>query len=307
MDLPLQSITILTLKSPSTIFLSVCSLKEPRGYPRFVKPGFEPFDPVQVARETEKIVTRTGPRGLERKYEDFYATGVYGGIATGYCIGCCLRCVFCWVGWGRDFPEKFGRFYSPGEAFNQLSRAAHKYRAKKLRISGAEPTLGKNHLLRLLEHIEESEFPLFILETNGILFGVNRDYVRRISRFTKPHVRISLKAGTPEAFTRKTGAKPEAFEISFQAIRNLLDYNVSFHVAAMSADPRIMTPEERNSLMQKLAEIEPRSLLNLEEEVMDPYKTTLARLKHADLKVEWPLKQIYRPIKEQLKKARNPA
>lgn len=290
-----------TIKYLSTPFLSVYRLKTPRDYPSFVTPGFEPFDPVQLARETEKIVTRSGPRGLERKYEHFYTTGVYGGIATGYCIGCCLRCIFCWVSWGRDFPERFGKFYSPEEAFSRLREAAHKRKVEKLRISGAEPTLGKDHLLSLLERVETSEFPLFILETNGILLGVDKDYVRKISKFTKPYVRVSLKAGTPEAFTRKTGAKPEAFKIPFRAIRNLLDHHVSFHVAAMSADPRIMTPEERNSLMQKLAEIDPRLLLDLEEEVMDPYKTTLARLKHADLKVEWPLKQVYTPIKKLLK------
>jgi uncharacterized Fe-S cluster-containing radical SAM superfamily protein len=273
-------------------------LKNPASYPRFVTPDFEPYDPVELVKETEKIVTHMGPRGLERKYEAFYATGVYGGIATGYCIGCCLRCIFCWVSWGRDFPERYGEFYSPKEAFDNLRKAAHKYEVDKLRISGAEPTLGKEHLLGLLEHIEQSEFPLFILETNGILFGIDKDYVKRISKFTKPHVRVSLKAGTPEAFTKKTGAKPEAFEIPFQAIRNLLDYNVSFHVAAMSADPRITTPKERESLIQKLIEIEPTLLLSLEEEVVDPYDTTLARLKYAGRKLEWPLRRVYRPVKE---------
>ena len=277
-------------------------LKRLKEYPRFIAPNFEPFDPVKLARETERIVTRSGPDGLERKYEDFYATGVYGGISTGYCVGCCFRCVFCWVSWGRDFPEKFGRFYSPKEAFGRLREAAHRYRVGKLRISGAEPTLGKNHLLSLLEHIEKSEFTSFILETNGILFGVDKDYVKRISKFTKPHVRVSIKAGTPETFTKKTGAKPEAFEIPFQAIRNLLDYNVSFHVAAMSADPRIMMPRERKSLMQKLTEVDPSLLLSLEEEVMDRYETTLARLKFAGLKVEWPLQQVYTPIKKLLKR-----
>lgn len=271
-------------------------------YPRFVTPSFEPFDPVELVKETEKIVTRKGSHGLERKYESFYATGVYGGIATGYCIGCCFRCVFCWVSWARDFPERHGKFYSPVEAFNQLSEAAHKYGVNKLRISGAEPTLGKEHLLGLLEYVERSEFSLFILETNGVSFGIDRDYVRKISKFTKPHVRVSLKAGTPEAFTKKTGAKPEAFEIPFQAIRNLLDDNVSFHVAAMSADPRITTPKERESLIRKLAEIEPTLLLNLEEEVVDGYKTTLARLKYARWKLEWPLKRIYRPVKELVRK-----
>jgi len=273
-------------------------LTTPKAYPRFVTPHFQPFDPVELVKKTEKTVTQRGPRGLERKYEAFYATGVYGGIATGYCIGCCLRCVFCWVSWGRDYPERCGQFYSATEAFERLREAAHKYGVTKLRISGAEPTLGKEHLLQLLEHVESSEFPLFILETNGILFGVDKDYVSKISRFTKPHVRVSLKAGTPEAFTRKTGARPEAFEIPFQAIRNLLNYSVSFHVAAMSADPRIMTPKERENLVQKLVEIDPRLPRSLEEEVMDGYDTTLARLKLAGMKIEWPLKTIYAPIKE---------
>jgi len=277
-------------------------LKKAQEYPRFVTPTFQPFDPVELARDTERIVTRVGPNGMERKYEDFYATGVYGGIATGYCVGCCFRCVFCWVSWGRDFPEKFGQFYSPEEAFDRLRKAAHKHRVKKLRISGAEPTLGKDHLLGLLGHVENSEFSIFILETNGILFGIDKDYVKKISRFTKPHVRVSLKAGTPEAFTKKTGAKPEAFDIPFQAIRNLLDYNVSFHVAAMSADPRITTHEERKGLIEKLAEIDTNLLVNLEEEVMDGYETTLARLKFAGFEVKWPLKQVYTPIRELLKK-----
>jgi len=277
-------------------------LKKPKEYPRFVTQGFEPFDPLELVKETERMVTRRGPKGLERKYEDFYATGVYGGIATGYCIGCCFRCVFCWVSWARDFPEKFGQFHLPEEAFNRLREAAHKYKVNKLRISGAEPTLGKGHLLSLLEYVEKSEFPLFILETNGIPFGFDKDYVRKIAKFTKPHVRISLKAGTPEDFAKKTGAKPEAFEIPFQAIRNLLDYHVSFHVASMSADPRIMTMDERKSLMKKLAEIDPSLLLNLEEEVMDGYNTTLARLRFAGLEVDWPLRQIYSPVKELLKK-----
>jgi len=282
----------------------VSHLKRLKDYPRFVTPDFEPFDPVDLAKETERIVTRSGSEGLERKYEDFYATGVYGGIATGYCVGCCFRCVFCWVSWGRDFPEKFGNFYSPKEAFNRLKEAAHRYRVGKLRISGAEPTLGMNHLLGLLEHVEQSEFNLFILETNGILLGVDKEYVKKISRFTKPHVRVSLKAGTPEEFAKKTGAKPEAFEIPFQAIRNLLDYNVSFHVAAMSADPRIMKPKERESLMQKLSEIEPSLLLSLEEEVMDGYDTTLARLKFAGLRVKWPLERVYIPIKKLLRESK---
>jgi uncharacterized Fe-S cluster-containing radical SAM superfamily protein len=259
--------------------------------------GFKPFDALELARETERIVTREGPEGLERKYTDFYATGVYGGIATGYAVGCCLRCIFCWVGWSRDFPEKHGDFCSPKEAFRRLAAAAHGYGVEKLRISGAEPTLGKDHLLSLLEHVERSQFKQFILETNGILLGVDENYVQALSRFKKVHVRVSLKAGTGEAFVRKTGATPEAFELPFQAIRNLEKFGVSFHVAAMSLDPRIMDREERRNLLDRLWSTSPLQARSLEEEVVDPYETTLARLEKSGQRLEWPLKRIYRPVR----------
>lgn len=61
-----------------------------RGYPRMLMPKWAPFDPIELAKKTEEIVCR----GVDRKYEAFYATGVYGGIATGYTVGCCLRCCY---------------------------------------------------------------------------------------------------------------------------------------------------------------------------------------------------------------------
>lgn len=262
-------------------------------YPCYLTPSSPLFDPVELAKRTERIVCRRD----ERKYTVFYATGVYGGIATGYSCGCCLRCVFCWVDWSRDFPERYGRFYSPEEVFTDLSSAAREYKVQKLRISGAEPTLGKEHLLKVLELVEASEFDRFILETNGILFGVDRDYVERISRFRKLHVRVSLKAGTPARFAEKTGAKPESFEIPFNAIRNLLDCDVSFHVAAMSADPRVMDGKERESLLRKLSDIDVKLAVKLEEEVVDPYRTALARLRYAGLNLKWPLREIHPPVR----------
>jgi len=252
-------------------------------YQRYLKPGFVPFDAVELARRTEEIVCR----GDHRKYTKFYCTGVYGGIATGFACGCCLRCIFCWVNWSRDFPEKYGSFNSPAEAFYQLSRVARKSRVSQLRISGAEPTLGKSHLLGLLAKVENSPFRLLILETNGILIGADPDYAQQIARFKKVHTRVSLKAGTPEAFTRKTGARPESFELPFHGIVNLLKAGASFHVAAMTADPRIVTKQERQSLLDRLASIYPALADNLEEEVVDPYHTTLERLQHAGVKLKW--------------------
>ena len=89
-------------------------------YQCYLTPGFESFEPLELARETEKIVTRVGGEGLERKYEGIHSAPVYWGIATGYAVGCCLRCIYCWSNWSRDFPERFGKFYSPKEIAKRL-------------------------------------------------------------------------------------------------------------------------------------------------------------------------------------------
>ena len=244
-------------------------------YPGCLKPGFRPFDPVDLAKATERAVCK----GNKRMYYRFGATHDYQtGIATGYAVGCCLRCIFCWSSKTRDCLMKASSFYSPQEVFERLVAIAQKRHLDQIRTSDAEPTIGKMHILELLELVERSKFRRFILETNGILLGHDRDYVRSLAQFSNLHVRISLKAGTADDFTRKTGAVPEAFELPFQAIRNLKAEGISFWVAAMSCDPRFMTPLERVSLIGKLAEIDPTLVLNLEEEMVVLCPETLKRL-----------------------------
>ncbi len=261
-------------------------------YQRFLTPGFKPFDPLKLAKRTEEIVTREGPEGLERKYVGIYSAPVYGGIATGYAVGCCLRCIYCWSDWSRDFPEKFGRFYSPKEVAARLVQAAEEgitspgweryqhLKVDKLRLSGCEPTIGKEHLLKLLEHLEGSGYP-FYLETNGVLFGADRDYVRRISRFSNfIYVRVSFKAATPEGFTLRTGAMGRYYDLPFKALEYLLEEGIYARAAAMT-DPRVMPKEERALLIERLDKIDPEANYpeTLEEEVIDPYDTTIKRLK----------------------------
>jgi uncharacterized Fe-S cluster-containing radical SAM superfamily protein len=262
-------------------------------YQRFLTPEFKPFNPLELAEETEKIVTRLGEEGLERKYTDFYCVPVYGGIATGYAAGCCLRCFYCWSNWSRDFPERFGKFYSPRQAARMLFRAAEEGiqysehwrklipKINKLRLSGCEPTIGKEHLLNLLKFVKESKYPLFILETNGIILGNDKEYAKRLSEFKeKLYVRVSIKAATPEGFTLRTGAWGEFYTLPFKALKNLLDYGIDARAAAMT-DSRIMPKEERQTLIRMLDEIDPKANYpkTLEEETIDAYDTTIKRIK----------------------------
>lgn len=260
-------------------------------YQRFLTRGFTPFDPLALAQETEKRVTRKGPEGLERKYTGIYSAPVYGGIATGYAVGCCLRCIYCWADWSRDFPERFGKFYSPKKIAQALLNAAERgitspgwerfrgIKINKLRLSGCEPTLGKEHLLSTLEYVAEFKYRLFILETNGILLGSDRDYVKQLARFSdKLYVRVSLKAASPEGFTQRTGALGDYYELPFKALTYLFEEGVFSRAAAMT-DPEVMSPEERKILIRKLGKIAPALGRELEEEEIDAYETTMSRLK----------------------------
>ena len=262
-------------------------------YQRFLTSNFKPFNPLELARETEKIVTRRGKEGLERKYVGIYSAPVYRGIATGYAAGCCLRCIYCWANWSRDFPERCGEFYSPKEVAQRLFRAAEKgiiapgwerfrhLKVEKLRLSGCEPTIGKEHLLSVLKYVKDSKYQLFILETNGILFGADRDYVKQLKEFKeKLYVRVSIKAAVPEGFSQRTGALEEYYELPFKALDNLLDEGVYARAAAMT-DPGVMPKEEKKILIEKLNGIDPKADYSstLEEERIDKYDTTLQRLK----------------------------
>jgi len=246
-------------------------------YPSFLTPHSKPFDPLELARQTEEIVGK----GNSRKYTDFYCTGVYGGISTGYTIGCCLRCVFCWVDFSRDFPLQTGQFFSAQHAFQNLNHNARKAGVKKMRISGGEPTLCPEHLVSVLELIRETPC-LFILETNGILFGNDPDYVNRLKKYRNIHIRVSLKAGNPEGFERRTGGKGEFYELPFKAVEYLKKAGINFHVAAMT-DPRLMPGEERKMMLTRLKSIGYNDYL--EEERCDPYPSTAVRLEKAGYKL----------------------
>ena len=247
-------------------------------FPREVTPSSAPYDPLELAEVTQEVVCR--PEDRARKYTSVYVAGVYGGIATAYAVGCPLRCIFCWVDDSREYPERRGRFYTPEDLVKALWDAVREGYIRKARISGAEPTLCKAHMLAVLPLIEESLFESFMLETNGVLFGVDADYARQVARYEKVHVRLSLKAATPEGFQKRTGARGDTVDIPFQAIRNLMQAKASFHVAAMT-DPRLMPADERELLISRLTDLDMRLVDNLEEERCDPYKGTIRRLETA--------------------------
>jgi len=121
------------------------------------------YDPIELSKKTEQIVIN----GDRKKYYRFRPTGFYGGIATADTVGCNLRCTFCWSSNSVWNAKNIGEFYSPEYVANELHKIAKKRSYSQIRVSGGEPTIGRNHLIALLKNIN-NRF-LFILETNDVV------------------------------------------------------------------------------------------------------------------------------------------
>ena len=241
-----------------------------------------PFDPVTLASSLKDAVCQESMM----KYTAFYRSGIRGGVSTGYSAGCYLRCVFCCVDQSRDDPKKFGRFYSPEEVLEELMKNANIKGVKRLRLSGGEPTICRNHLFSVLDLIQDKN-AIMTLETNGILLGADEGYVQHLSKYNQFHIRLSLKAGDPESFEKITGAKAEFFELPLRAITYLIKHKLSFHVASMT-DPKIMSVDEKASLLKRLRGAGYKEFL--EEETCEAYPETTQRLKGSGFNIfteEW--------------------
>lgn len=227
------------------------------------------FNPLKLSGKIKDVVCENN----KRKYYRWRSAHYYGGIATADCVGCNLRCVFCWAYNIVTKPEKVGEFYSPEEVAKKLIDIADKNNYNKIRISGNEPTIHKEHLLSLLEKIPKNL--MFILETNGIL--IDEDFAKKLSRFSNLHVRVSIKGSSREEFAKFTGASPEFFDYQLRALKNLIGNGVTCHAAVIEISKNI------NNLENLLNKINKNLDEELEIEPIILYPQVKARLVKAGL------------------------
>lgn len=228
------------------------------------------YDPLELSKKTEEIVVKNNLK----KYYRFRPTGFYGGIATADTVGCNLRCKFCWSSNSVWNAKNTSEFYSPEEVAERLQGIVDSKGYHQLRISGGEPTIGKQHLIEFLETLSAKY--LFILETNGILLGYDKRYVEDLSGFKRLHVRVCLKGADAEEFTLFTGAK-QGFEYQMKALYYLLEENMNFNIALVSTHL-----EKKQRFFQRLKEMNLDSVM-IEEEEISLYPLVKKRLQEEQL------------------------
>jgi uncharacterized Fe-S cluster-containing radical SAM superfamily protein len=228
------------------------------------------YNPVELSKKIEQIVVQNNLK----KYYRFRPTGFYGGIATADTVGCNLRCKFCWSSnsvWNENIT---GEFYSSKKIAETLQHIAATKGYHQVRISGGEPTIGKNHLIEVLEQINPTT--VFILETNGILLGYDTNYVENLSRFKNLHVRVCLKGADAKEYSLFTGAET-GFEYQLKALQYLQDAHINFNIAVVSPNH-----DKKQTLFQRLKEMNLENI-RIEEEEITLYPLVKNRLQKENL------------------------
>ena len=84
---------------------------------------------------------------------------------------------------------------------------------------------------------------MYVLETNGMTLGYDREYAQALARFSKLHVRVSIKGANADEFHSVTGAQRSSYELPFVALQNLMDAGVSCNACLM----QLFFHEEKHS------------------------------------------------------------
>ena len=237
------------------------------------------YDPLELAERVRRFVVRRVGGVEERRYYRFRGGRWYGGIATGDVVGCNLRCGFCWSWRAASHVMARGRFYRPEEVFERLVSIAKRRGYRLVRLSGGEPTLSRQHLLELLDLLDGTDLTL-ILETNGVLVGADKSYAGELAEHDNLVVRVSLKGTSEEEFHALTLARPGAFRLQLEALRNLVEAGLEpgerVYAAVMLS---FSTPRSYAALRERLAEIHPALAEEVDEEfvILYPHVVELMR------------------------------
>lgn len=257
----------------------------------------KPFSPLDLSEQTKHIVSKGDKRKYWAMVNHRFLDAYYVRFLS---VGCNLRCVYCMTPCEpRDYPEQIPNetLMSPQQVIEKtvstLSTDRAFYKEKPfcsiniLNITGCESTITKNHLIKIASLAESEEsINYFFIDTNGIVLGNDKDFVRKLAKFSKCGVRLGLKAAAPEAFEQRTGARREFYDLPFQAIRHFLDYNLPFNLHVMS-DPRLMPKEEREVLTERLHAIDPFLEKAIGDEPLIPFTEAMKRLEKAKIEIKW--------------------
>ncbi|MEM4513859.1 MAG: radical SAM protein [Ignisphaera sp.] len=188
---------------------------------------------LKLSKHIEEEVCNTQNCWVLRRYYRFRSSKNYGGSAVGDVVGCNLSCAYCWCKKINAKPW-VGSYELPQNVVEKLLSIARAKKYKVVRLSGGEPTLCFNHLVQVINLFgyRRNKEEVFILETNGLLIGLNEDLSTKLKPYSRfLIVRVSLKGCTEEDFKTITGLGSSVYDNQIKAIENLSIKGIPYIVA----------------------------------------------------------------------------
>ncbi len=237
----------------------------------------KPPDALAATAEVSRLVERPDARRVTR----VTAAGACGDALAVFLAGCNLACAHCWAGPEREEPTRAGFLSHVALARRlRLFRAENRLGASPdaLRLSGGEPLLSERSLALVADLLARLPGRLFV-ETNGVALGAHPGWARALAAHgPRVEVVLSFKAATAPAFARVTGRAGAGVELPFRAAAALAEAGVPLALEALSLEPRLFPPGEREALHARLAGLDPAFPGRLCEERLTPYPQTVRRL-----------------------------
>ena len=128
--------------------------------------------------------------------------------------------------------------------------------------------------MELLDLVEQSEF-IYVLETNGMILGDDPEYAQALSKYSRLHVRVSIKGDSPEQYHELTGALPETYDLPYRALAHLIEAGVSCNACLMAS---FSDDEGISRVQRKLMNVHPGILKSLEIERITMFPKVAERL-----------------------------
>jgi pyruvate-formate lyase-activating enzyme/molybdopterin converting factor small subunit len=131
--------------------------------------------------------------------------------------GCNFHCKGCF----RPARDGGGTLLTADETLERMGQACLNYYGKvpaEAMITGGEPTLDKEYLLRLVKGLKERGFEKIVLMTNGYALGEDEDYATELEEAGLTEAHVDVKAYSDDVHSAYTGKSNKPV---LRAIENL--------------------------------------------------------------------------------------
>jgi uncharacterized Fe-S cluster-containing radical SAM superfamily protein len=206
------------------------------------------FDFLERSSKRDSEVGRDEGKGIfSRKYTSVTFDRFYGGSITCRSLGCNLDCAYCFNSTKNKNPENFGKFFTSVGMFEKILAQYNKHSSTSsstsssstsstssssassnpivIRMTGTEAIMGQNtfnHLNKLIELVLSNiDNCIFIIETNGIMLGINPYLISQLYKSNRLYIRICFKGKDPDTFSKTTGTFKEYYEYQHTAVEEI--------------------------------------------------------------------------------------